>query len=238
MAMQQHMMQKQMEAQLTQVMQQQVQVMEQQLDQENKRLDAIVNDEDALEKIRERRLKELKSMAEKKAEYRRQGHGSLNEINSDRDFMDAAKGSQRVVVHFYRNTTMNCKVLDKHLIDISQRHLETKFLKVDVEKCDWLVKRLNVRIIPTMAIMLKGTVQTYIRGFEGFGDDGKDFPTAMLEWRLGQVKAITYKGDLSTPPDCKKGPQPASSKIIRGKQNEAGGYSDEESDGLSEFMDD
>jgi len=229
--MQQHLQQQALQQQMMTV----AKAMEDQVDAEMKRLDTLEKDEDALERIRERRLKDLKKMADKRAEWKRNGHGSLNEINSDRDFLDATKGSKKCVIHFYRNTTMNCKVLDKHLQIIAQNHLETKFLKVDVEKCDWLVKRLNVRIIPTTAILINGAISTYIRGFDGFGDDGKDFPTEMLEWRLGQCKAIAYKGDLNTPPGSKPKSQ-NSTKIVRESQNEeCGGYSDHDSDGLDDL---
>merc|ERR1711981_1005646 len=91
------------------------QAVEDKLDAEMAELDKIENDEDALERIRAKRMKELKNAQDKRAEWLRNGHGRLNEINSDKDFFEEAKGSKKMVVHFYRNTTMRCKILDEHL---------------------------------------------------------------------------------------------------------------------------
>jgi len=203
---------------------------EQKIDNEMKAMEAIENDEDALERIRAKRMKELKNMQDKRAVWLRQGHGALNEIGSDKDFFDEAKGSKKLVVHFYRNTTLRCKVLDEHLKVLAKQHIETKFLKLDVDKCDWIVQKLNIRIIPTMALILDGKTTGYLRGFEEFGGTD-DFSTEMLEWRLGTAGIITYKGDLKTPPDQRKGLQQGkTSKIERSNQNEARGGCDDDFD--------
>ena len=97
--------------------------------------------------------------------------------------------------------------------------METKFLKLDVDKCDWIVQRLNIRIIPTLAFVLDGKTKDYMRGFDDVGGTD-DFSTEMLEWRLGMAKVINYKGDLTTPPDQRKKNTSRGTRIIRGKQNE------------------
>merc|ERR1711981_454473 len=222
MAMQQHIMQQAMEAQLLNV----AKAVEDKIDAEMAELDALENDDDALERIRQKRLQEMKNQQDKRNEYLRNGHGRLNEINSDKDFFDEAKQAKRLVCHFYRNTTMRCKILDEHLKKLSQQHVETKFLKLDVDKCDWIIKRLNIRIIPTLAFIKDGKTGDYMRGFEDVGGID-DFSTEMLEWRLGLAGVIHYKGDLKTPPDQRK-KKTRGTKIIRGKQNEQQGESDEE----------
>merc|ERR1739848_699750 len=194
-------------------------------------LDALENDDDALERIREKRLRELKNAQDKRQEWLRAGHGQLNEINSDKDFFAEAKGSKKLVCHFYRNTTMRCKILDEHLKKLSKQHMETKFLKLDVDKCDWIIKRLNIRIIPTLAFIIDGKTGDYMKGFEDVGGTD-DFSTEMLEWRLGLAGVINYKGDLKTPPDQRKSNSQSRTKIIRGKQNE-GEYDDDDDDDLA-----
>merc|ERR1712151_703496 len=191
---------------------------EDKIDAEMAALDEIENDEDALERIRVKRMKELKNAQDKRAEWLRNGHGKLNEINSDKDFFDEAKGSKKLVCHFYRNTTMRCKILDEHLKVLAKQHVETKFLKLDVDKCDWIVGRLNIRIIPTLAFVLDGKTKDYMRGFDDVGGTD-DFSTEMLEWRLGLAKVINYKGDLNTPPDMQKKKKPTT-RIIRGKDRD------------------
>jgi len=190
--------------------------MEDKIDQEMKELDEL-EDED-IERIRERRLAEMKKLQDIRQEWLRNGHGKLNEINSDKDFFEEAKGAKKMVVHFYRNTTMRCKILDEHLKTLSKKHLETKFLKLDVDKCDWIVQRLNIRVIPTLAFVKDGKTKDYMRGFDDVGGVD-DFSTDMLEWRLGLADIITYKGDLKNPPGSQKS-KSRGTRIIRGKQNE------------------
>jgi len=199
--------------------------MEEKIDAEMAELDAIENDEDALERIRQKRLKEMKNHQDKRNEYLRAGHGKLNEINSDKDFFEEAKGSKRLVCHFYRNTTMRCKILDEHLKKLAQQHVETKFLKLDVDKCDWIIQRLKIHVIPTLAFIKDGKTGDYMRGFEDVGGTD-DFSTEMLEWRCGLAGVINYKGDLKTPPDQRKKVS-RGTKIIRGKQNERDESDDE-----------
>ena len=76
MAMQQHMMQKAMEQQLLTV----ANAMEEKIDAEMAELDELENDEDALERIRQKRLMELKNHQDKRNEYLRAGHGKLRNV--------------------------------------------------------------------------------------------------------------------------------------------------------------
>lgn len=218
----------QMQAIQQQVMEQQLlavaDAMEEKIDREMKELDEM-EDED-IERIREKRIAEMKKLQDVRQEWLRNGHGKLNEIASDKDFFEEAKGCKKLVVHFYRNTTMRCKILDEHLKTLSKKHLETKFLKLDVEKCDWIVQRLNIRVIPTLAFVKDGKTKDYMRGFDDVGGTD-DFSTDMLEWRLGLADIITYKGDLKNPPGSKSKSKSRGTRIIRGKQNEEG-ESDEE----------
>lgn len=66
-------------------------------------------DEDDLEVLRERRLQQMKKMAEKRKRWMSLGHGEYSEIPSEKDFFTAVKASERVVCHFYREN-WPCKV--------------------------------------------------------------------------------------------------------------------------------
>lgn len=94
-----------------QVIEQQVltvaQVVEEKLDDEISKLDRL--DEDDLEVLRERRLQQLKKMAAKKQHWVSLGHGEYQELMSEKEFFAAAKSSDRVVCHFYREN-WPCKV--------------------------------------------------------------------------------------------------------------------------------
>ena len=54
---------------------------------------------------------------------------------------------------FYRQETERCKIFDKHLKILAHKHPETKFAKINAEKCPFLTDRLKIRVIPTLALI-------------------------------------------------------------------------------------
>lgn len=172
-------------------------VVEQQLDAEIERLDKM--DEDDFEVLRQKRMEALKKSQQQKQEWIANGHGKYTEIADEKEFFDACKKSKKVVCHFYRDSTFRCKIVDKHMELLAPKHLETRFIKINAEKCKFLVDRLRIVVMPTICIAIDGKTQDYIVGFDDLGATD-EFPTEMLEWRLGYGKAINYQGDLLNPP--------------------------------------
>lgn len=84
------------------------------------------------------------------------GHGVYKEIPSEKDFFDEIKNSKRAVVHFYRPTTDRCTIFDKHLEIIAPKYLEARFVKLNAEKAPFLCERLNIRVIPTLLLIVDG----------------------------------------------------------------------------------
>ncbi|XP_030057274.1 thioredoxin domain-containing protein 9 [Microcaecilia unicolor] len=172
-------------------------IKEEQLDKELEKLDKM--DEDELERLKERRLEALKKAQQQKQEWLSKGHGEYREIPSERDFFQEVKESKNVVCHFYRDTTFRCKILDKHLAALAKKHIETKFLKLNVEKAPFLCERLRIKVIPTLALVKDGKTKEYVVGFSDLGGTD-DFTTETLEWRLGCAAIINYSENLMEPP--------------------------------------
>ena len=198
------------------------QIMEQQVDAEINRLDHM--EEDDFEQLRRKRMMQLKKAQEQKQEWLAQGHGKYEEIADEKEFFDVSKKSKNMVCHFYRDSTFRCKIIDKHLNILAPKHIETKFVKINAEKCPFLVERLRIKVMPTICIAKEGKTVDYIVGFDDLGGHD-EFPTEMLEWRLGGADVINYSGDLMTPPIAgqlsKKsllGPQ--KKKTIRGRDDD------------------
>lgn len=168
-----------------------------QIDAEIAKLDNL--DEDDMEAIRNRRIQAMKQLQQQKQEWLNQGHGEYTEITTEKEFFDESKKSKNLVCHFYRDTTFRCKIVDKHLAILAPKHLETKFIRINVEKCPFLVERLRIKVLPTICIAKDGKTTDYIVGFDDLGGSD-DFPIEMLEWRLGRAEVIQYSGDLLTPP--------------------------------------
>lgn len=87
---------------------------------------------------------------------------------------------------------IRCNILDKHLTILAKKHLETKFLKLNVEKAPFLSERLRVKVIPTLALVKDGKTRDYVVGFTDLGNTD-EFTTETLEWRLGCAEIINYR---------------------------------------------
>lgn len=151
---------------MEQAVQQQVlkatEVIEQQLDAEIERLDHM--DADEMEILRQKRLAALKKGQEQKREWLDKGHGIYTEIPGEKEFFQECKKSKKVVCHFYRESTFRCKIVDKHMNILANKHIETRFLKIDAEKSPFLTDRLKIKVLPTLALILDGKTKDYIVG--------------------------------------------------------------------------
>ncbi|XP_041807392.1 thioredoxin domain-containing protein 9 [Chelmon rostratus] len=182
---------------ITKVLEQSAKLVEEKLDAQLSKLNEM--DEDDLERLKERRLEALKKAQKQEQEWLSKGHGEYREVPSEKDFFSEVKESKNVVCHFYRSSTFRCKILDKHLAILAKKHVETKFIKLNVEKAPFLTERLRIKVIPTLALLLDGKTKDYVVGFTDLGNTD-EFPTDMLEWRLGCADVIKYSGNLMEPP--------------------------------------
>jgi len=142
----------------------------------------------------------MKKMQEKKVEWKSAGHGEYSEIPEEKEFFTVTKGSDNCVIHFYRDETFRCKIFDKHFSLLAKKHLETRFCKINAEKCPFLCDRLKIKVIPTVLCIKNQQTTGQIVGFADLGNTD-EFSTEMLEWRLAHAEVINYSGDLQTPPD-------------------------------------
>lgn len=199
------------------------QIVEQQVDAEINKLENM--DEEDFDVLRQKRMQQLKKAQKQKQEWLAIGHGRYEEISDEKAFFEASKKSKNLVCHFYRESTFRCKIVDKHLEILAAKHVETRFIKIDAEKCKFLIEKLRIVVLPTICIAKEGKTVDYIVGFDDMGGTD-EFPTEMLEWRLGAADVINYSGDLTNPP---VGPQaskkksllnPDKRKIIRGRDDD------------------
>lgn len=206
------------------------QMIESQVDDEIARLEKM--DDDDYEILRKRRMDAMKKAHQQKQDWMAAGHGEYSEIKDEKEFFDTCKKSKKVVCHFFRDSTFRCKIIDKHLIDIAKKHLETRFVKINAEKCQFLVERLRIKLLPTLCIAKDGKTVDYIVGFDELG--GKDdFTTEMLEWRLGRSDIINYQGDLLEPPSQDSQKQKTTKifgKPVKGKNIRDDGDTDSDDD--------
>jgi hypothetical protein len=168
--------------------------------------DALLEANDSeLEKIRERRLEQMKKAQAQREKYRSNGHGEYTDLcqgkhgDTAKEFFEATKVSDRMVVHFYRPSTRLCDVFHMHLQRLAERHLETKFCKINVEEvaedgaagsgASYLVDKLGIVVMPTLVIIKDRKAVHHIRGFDELGGS-EDFSTDVLEWIIGCHQGI------------------------------------------------
>ena len=202
-------------------------IVEEQIDSELNRLENLK--EEDIDMVRERRLQQLKKQQELKQELRRKGHGEYTTVADEKDFFSVCKESNKVICHFYRDSTWRCKILDKHLTTLAPKHIEAKFIRIDAEKSPFLVKRLRVVVLPTIALIKDSKSVDFIVGFDDLGGCD-DFPCEMLEWRIACAGVIDYSGDISQPPNFKN--QNSTKKLFQQKKKiiRGGDDSDDDSD--------
>lgn len=129
-----------MENQLLQV----TKAIEKQVDATIEQIDNLdVND---LEQLRKKRVKELQKQEKKKQEWLQNDHGQYEELPEEKCFFDIIKKSENIVLHFYTDSSERSKIVDKHLKLLAPKHIETRFTKLNAEKCPFLSEKLKVKV--------------------------------------------------------------------------------------------
>lgn len=156
-------------------------------------LDEIDSEE---ERIMQQEMEKLRKTAESKREdiakkVKTEKYGNYTEI-IETEFLDTMLKNDKVVCHFYHKDFERCKIIDKHLQIIAQQHRETLFVKINAEKTPFFTAKLNVRVLPTIILFVKGKSIHRFIGFQDFGMND-DFPTINLARQLVIFKMIEGK---------------------------------------------
>lgn len=186
--------------------------------------DALLHANDSeLEQLREKRLRQMKSAADQKQRWIENGHGVYTDLNRDsssssqhggdvaKAFFEAAKRSDRLVIHFHRATTRSCDVFHRALSELAPKHPETKFVKIDVEGCDdvresgsgvgakYLVEKLGIVVMPTLLFVKERKAEYQWRGFDELGGS-EEFSVNELAYVLGGRGALTRREEEEETP--------------------------------------
>merc|ERR1719199_2066756 len=144
----------------------------------------LLEDED-LDELHAQRIKEMKQEAMRRQEQMRKGHGSYSEVE-EKKFLEEVTTTKHVVCHFFHEDFMRCKVVDKHL--------NTKFIKVNATNAPFFVTKLQIQVLPCIIMFRNGIAVDRIVGFEELGGTD-DFSQLALERRLADKGVIEYKRD-------------------------------------------
>lgn len=200
-------------------------------------------DEDAeLRNVRERRLRQIKLDQIEKLENLGKGHGQYREIVQD-EFLGEVTSSKTVICHFYHDEFSRCKIMDHHLRRLAERHVESKFIKINAAKSPFFVEKLTVRSMPTLVFFMDGVASGKLIGFDGLSEmmpEGKEdeWSTVMLARMLGEANIINK--ELIVDEDEIEAQQKANFERIRREQYTAAMHSamtlDDSDDDFSDVM--
>lgn len=116
-------------------------------EKEEKDLDDIDSEEERIMKKEMEKLKEKQDVyIEKEKKKLAQKYGDYKEI-LETEFLDIMLKNENVICHFYHNEFERCKIMDKHLKEISQLHPESLFVKINAEKTPFFTEKLNIKVI-------------------------------------------------------------------------------------------
>lgn len=148
-------------------------------------------DDAILAQLQQKRIAEMKAKRDLELKFHQQGHGEYREI-AEEEFLKEVCGSQWCVVHFYHREFFRCKIVDKHLRILAQKHLSCKWLTLDAEKAPFFVAKLAIQMLPTVIVFKDGIVADQFSGFDEMG--GKDeFRTEVMEHWFSKAGCVIMK---------------------------------------------
>lgn len=165
------------------------------VDDEDAELDELLDGEDEfLVHYRERRVQEMSDhMKTVEKNVTQKEYGSLQRIKDESALMQLASKSPSCVVHFGLDSFGKCKYMDEKLEILAERHLTTKFVRIEVEDCPFLVSKLKIKVLPFLVAYKNGKEVTRIVGFSKLGNDPNGFALESLEELLAQGKVVQSK---------------------------------------------
>jgi len=159
--------------------------------EENSDEDLDGDDAELMRRMAEQRIGD---MYREDAVEKKKQKGSVGEYREvdEEEFFNVVTKNKYTVCHFHHNDFNRCKIAEMHLRKIAYEHPESKFIQIDVQKSPFLVEKLLVVVLPTIAMFKDGVKIDEINGFDDFG--GRDeFETFAMTRRLARSKVIELK---------------------------------------------
>jgi len=156
-------------------------------DDEDALLDSLENETEndpTLAHLRESRTQTLSVDLARAKQQRNEGYGTYSQITDEKKLMETTTSTRYCVVHFYKPDFNRCRIMDGHLEALAPVHLQTRFLRMDVEHAPFLVAKLGIKVLPCVIAFVDGISVDRVVGFEGLGYSEDTFKTEDLEKRL------------------------------------------------------
>ncbi|SCU81810.1 LADA_0C01200g1_1 [Lachancea dasiensis] len=145
-------------------------------------LEHLEDDDEFMHNYREERLQQIADdMRKVKENVRTENYGLLTIVEEEREVIRLTTKTDQVVIHFGLDDFRKCQTMDAKLSQLAQRHLMTRFLRASVDKCPFLVAKLQIKVLPFVVAYKNGVERTRVVGFSRLGNQPDDFDIAALE---------------------------------------------------------
>jgi len=134
-------------------------------------------------------MAQLKKEAEARQANVHNGHGQLTQITDQKEFFDAAKKSEKLIVIFSRKSNEHSQQLLEHCKRLASTHLEARFIFIEAENAPFLTDRFNIFMLPTIVCIADNKVKCQHNGLNDIDGSGK-YSTGMLEYLLGAADGM------------------------------------------------
>lgn len=154
-------------------------------------LDLLEDDKDEnglLAKYRDARLAQLSSEIRKINDVvddtNDEELGRVVNMDDERSVMDFVTNTPTALVHFYMANFEKCKIMNERLSQLAEKHLAVKIVSIKAENAPFLVHKLNIKVLPFVAIYNNGKEIDRLVGFEKLGNSPTTLSYEALEHYL------------------------------------------------------
>ncbi|KAK4570015.1 hypothetical protein LTR86_002985 [Recurvomyces mirabilis] len=149
-------------------------------------LEAEDNDDNTtLAHLRSERINQLHAEYTRTKTLKEQpGHGKYMEIKDEKEVLSITTSTKLCVVHFMKPDFNRCRIMDEKLSVLAERHLDTRFVSINVDNAPFLVVKLGIQVLPCVLAFIDGVGVDRVLGFEGLGTRTDTFTVRELEVRL------------------------------------------------------
>ncbi|KAH3679088.1 hypothetical protein WICMUC_001284 [Wickerhamomyces mucosus] len=147
-------------------------------------LELLENDEEFTSKYRESRIEQFNQQLKNiKKNVEEKSFGNVETLLSEDQVIKSTTNNRHVVLHFYHENFPKCLQMDSKLQTLSQKHLQTKFIRIKAEDAPFLVTRLKIKILPCVILYINGIESNRIVGFDklNYNPENDQFKIESLE---------------------------------------------------------
>lgn len=142
------------------------------------------DDSTALSAFREQRREQLHQELSRAKALKETQHGIYQEIKDEKQLMDITTSTEKCIVHFMKPDFNRCRIMDRKLAVLAEKHYECRFVSINVENAPFLVVKLGIQVLPCVVCFKDAVGVDRVIGFEGVGRKADSFTAAELEARL------------------------------------------------------